>query len=118
MSNKEKHAVRKPPPKRTGKRGIGPAEPEAGEKPDAGQSQKDLPGMEDREIAEIERAAEDYATIRDRRITLNAEEHELKEKLLGLMKKHSKEKYTRDGVEVRVIHEKETVKIKLHKEGD
>lgn len=98
-------------PKKTGRRGIGPVEKEP-------QRQGDLPGMEDREIAEIERAAERYAGIRDRRIALNAEEHQLKLDLLGLMKQHKRETYVHDGIEVRVVHEKENVKVKLHKEEE
>lgn len=75
--------------------------------------QESLPGMEDREITELEESAHAYAAVRDERMYLTAEEVELKVKLLALMKKYEKEKYVHAGVEISVVHEQETVKVRI-----
>jgi len=57
-----------------------------------------------------------YAEIRDRRIQLQTGpngESALKEGLLKLMKSHRLEKYKYEDVEVLVVHEEETVKVKI-----
>ena len=41
-----------------------------------------------------------------------------KGKLLAAMKKHKLEKYSYNGVEINVVHEDETVKGEIHKNGD
>lgn len=135
----EKH-LPQTPPKKTGKRGVGPkpdgereftgtlAEQDtarqASEQPAAEPlkvpgakkpRQARLPEMEDPEIEELENAAQDYASIRDERIALNQDEHKLKEKLLSLMKVNKKERYHRDGIEVKLVHENETVKVRVKK---
>lgn len=81
---------------------------------------QDLPEMEDREIRPLHEAALEYAEIRDSRMALNKQEVELKGRLLGLMKQHGKETYAYDGVEVRIVHEEETVKVKVkaHEDDD
>ena len=79
---------------------------------------KRLPGMEDSEIEELEDAAKEYANIRDDRMNLTREESSLKETLLELMKKNKKEIYRHDGVKVKVVHEEETIKVKILKEKD
>lgn len=79
--------------------------------------QKDLPGMEERRIPELHTAAENYAEVRDERMILTKKEVELKDELLGMMKKHGKESYKFDDVEIKVVHEKEKVKVKIHKEA-
>ena len=112
MSKKQKKSsLPKHAPKRTGKRGIGPVDDDA--KP---AKQKRLPGMEDPAIEELEDAAKEYAGLRDHRMRLTEQESAMKESLLGLMKKHSKETYRHDGVEIRIVHEEETVKVKLIEE--
>jgi hypothetical protein len=80
--------------------------------------QQDLPGTEDRAIKPLEEAAQDYATIRDQRMALNAEEVGLKAKLLRLMKKHGKQAYHRDGVSIEIVTEEETVKVRVKKLED
>ena len=80
--------------------------------------QMDIPGTEDREIKELKDAALDYAEVRDERQQLTAKEVPLKQQLLSLMKKHKKENYKYGGVEIRVVHEKENVKVKVKKESD
>lgn len=124
-------------PKRTGRRGPPPLDPtedfSAPEKvapvegepifpeetaPPKKPRQARLPQMEDAQIEELEAAAEQYASIRDERIALNQDEHKLKEELLTMMKKNNKERYHRDGVEIRLVHESETVKVKIHKEHE
>ncbi len=74
-----------------------------------------LPGMEDAKLADLESAAREYAEVRDDRIELNQREADLKAKLLGLMKKHRRETYVCDDVEINVVHEVETVKVRIHK---
>lgn len=122
-------------PKRTGRRGPLPLDPKEDfsapvkaapvegepifpETPAKKPRQARLPQMDDPQIEELEAAAEQYASIRDERIALNQDEHKLKEELLGLMKKNSKERYHRDGIEVRLVHEQGTVKVKISKGHD
>ena len=75
--------------------------------------QKDLPGMEDRKIAALENAAQDYAEIRDQRQGLSQKEVELKGNLLTLMHKLDKTEYHRGNVSISVIVEKEKVKVRI-----
>ena len=139
MPKKQKQSkLPKVAPKRTGKRGVGPKhEPEEeateplnassengttekpkGEPLDSEKKprQARLPEMQDPEIEELEAAAEEYASIRDQRMALNEEEHELKMNLLNLMHQHNKKKYIHEGVEIRVVVSDETVKVKIKKE--
>lgn len=74
--------------------------------------------MADRAIKPLEDAAEAYADIRDQRIALNADEAKLKAAVLGLMKKHGKTIYRRDGIEITVVPPgDETVKVRV-RHGD
>jgi hypothetical protein len=77
--------------------------------------QKDLPGMEDRKLADLVDSAEEYAKIRDKRQDLTKREVELKSDLLALMHKYKKKEYVFDGIEIRVVLEEETVKVKVTK---
>lgn len=77
-----------------------------------------LPQMEDPKIEELEHVAESYAEIRDQRLALTPQEKKLKDDLLAAMKRNGKETYKRDGIEIRVVHEQETVKVKIKKEED
>jgi len=79
--------------------------------------QADLPGMENRAIEELESAARRYAAIRDKRMALNEAEVKLKDLLLGLLKKHDKREYQRDGIRIWIKVEEETVKVKVDEEG-
>lgn len=74
-----------------------------------------LPGTEDEAIQELETAAEEYADKRDQRQALLADEVSLKGELLHLMKKHGKEHYSHQGIEITVTHEEESVKVKIRK---
>ena len=80
--------------------------------------QQDLPGMEERKIPELHRAAEQYAATRDERMELLKTEVAEKEELLKLMKQHKKEVYKFDDVEIRLVHEAETVKVKIKKDKE
>jgi len=83
--------------------------------------QKKLPTLEDTAIKPLEDAAHEYVGIRDERMDLSQQEHGLKTKLLGLMKKHGKKTYHHDGMSIEVIAEDERVKVRVKKpkpEGD
>ena len=138
MKKPKDHHLPTRAPKRTGKKGVGPLDPkedfevpvkvepaEEKHKPELlsetnkkrGKNKR-LPGMEDAEIEDLEDAAREYANVRDDRMNLTREESSMKEKLLALMKKHKKEKYLHDGVEIKLVHEEETVKVRIIKEKD
>ncbi len=80
--------------------------------------QESLPGMEDRKIEDLVITARKYADVRDDRQELTLKEVELKNELLGLMKKHRKKEYIFDGIEIRVVAEEETVRVKIKKEAE
>jgi len=73
-----------------------------------------LPGMEDAKIEALEELALQYADIRDQRMSLSKEEGELKGKLLQLMKSQKRETYQRDNILIKIVHEKENVKVKVN----
>jgi hypothetical protein len=115
----------KRPPKKTGKKGIGPLDPveELGHlvKDEAAKETKKprqarLPQMEDAQIEELEGAAEEYAKYRDRRIALTVDEVTCKQDLLSLMRKHGKMKYHHNGYEIERTVESEKLKVKIKKE--
>jgi len=82
--------------------------------------QKALPGLEDRGIAEIEKAAHAYVDARDARMSMGEEEGRRHTKLVATMKKHGKKSYVhRDGGDMIEVHltvkdpeEKAKVRIK------
>lgn len=80
--------------------------------------QQRIPGTEDAKIDALEEIAEDYAEIRDKRQLLTVQEVDLKSKVLDLMKANGKEHYRRNGVEITIIHEDETVKVRVKKADD
>ncbi len=80
-------------------------------------NQERLPGVE-AEIPELEDGARLYAGFRDERMELLKREVEQKEYLLELMKKYGKEEYSHDGIEIKVVHEAETVKVKIKRETE
>jgi hypothetical protein len=90
-AKKQKKAVKKSPPRR----------------------QASLPGMEDRAIAELEKLAEHYANIRDKRMVLTKQEVELNDDLLALMKKHDKTEYHHQDVHCWIKAKDERVKVKI-----
>lgn len=72
-----------------------------------------LPGMEDREIAELQGLALEYAEKRDERMAIGVQEVDLKGKLLAAMKRNHKRSYSYNGVEIDVVTEEETVKVRV-----
>jgi hypothetical protein len=129
-------------PKKTGKAGIGPKEvvgdlvaqdtaraaseqEAAKEKPEPellkvpgnaakkGRRQKELPGMEDHHLDDIEEMARDYADTRDKRMALNREESQLKEDLLALMKKYKKTVYRVEEMEIKIVVTEEKIKVRI-----
>lgn len=78
--------------------------------------QGDLPGMEDRSIPELVDKAKQYVDVRNDRQDLTRRESELKQDLLGLMHRHKKTEYIHDGVEIKIVVEEETIKVKLVKD--
>lgn len=105
---------RTPPPKRTGRRSVGPVDEELLKPP----KQERLPGMEDTAIEEIEEKARSYAHIRDNRMALLKQEVDLKELLLTLMKRHGKTEYHRDGIEITIVQKAEKVRVRLSEDGE
>ena len=77
-----------------------------------------LPGVDDPVIEELQRAAEDYADVRDERMELTKREVQKQEMLLQIMKKYGKSTYVHEGVECKLIHEKEKVRVKIRKGED
>jgi hypothetical protein len=77
-----------------------------------------LEGMQDPEIEEIETAARNYAKVRDRRMALTKSEVEEQQNLLRIMKRLKKDKYVHDGVEAKIIVEKEKVRVRIKKEEE
>jgi hypothetical protein len=136
MTKQPEDHLPKKAPKKTGKSGIGPKPDPADESPappatapasrkpellvDANKRPKQsrLPTMEDAKIEELEDLAGDYAAVRDKRQKLTLDEVELKQDLLDLMKANKKETYLHNGIEIRVVHEKENVKVKIKKDKD
>lgn len=53
-----------------------------------GRRQNELPGMERKKVAEINKAAEEYVEIRDARMQMTKREVQSKAALLATMKKH------------------------------
>lgn len=72
-----------------------------------------LKGMEDMGIPELDRLANDYADVRDRRIALSRQEGDMKKSILGAMHKHHREEYVYEGVMIRVVPGDEDVKVKI-----
>lgn len=79
-----------------------------------------LPGMADAKISSLHNAALDYAEIRDQRQELTTQEVDLKAKLIRLMHDNKKETYDYNGVHIELVHEDETVKVRIKrvKEGE
>ena len=80
--------------------------------------QADLPGMENREVKELNEAALEYAEIRDQRQQLTLQEVGLKAKVLNLMHKRKMSDYVFEGIEIHVVLEEETVKVKVPKKKE
>lgn len=92
-----------------------------GAKPRKGRKQKaeqtELKGMERKRIADIEKAANDYAETRDERMELTEAEVQSQGKLLATMRKHNLTKYRLDDGRVVRVEEGEA-KVKVTKPKD
>lgn len=75
--------------------------------------QEALPGMENAAIKEIENAALDYVEGRDERMAATEKEVELKSALIAAMHKHEKTEYKRGRISVKLVVEKEKVKVRV-----
>lgn len=115
-THQKKAALPKKAPKKTGKRGPRPETPD-GEAVVGELIEPRLPGMEDSAIEELEDAAKRYVTVRDERMALTEREVDSKDLVLTLMKRHDKQTYRRDGIEINIVHTEESVKVKF-KEKD
>lgn len=89
-----------------------------GAKPKRTPRQKRLPGTEDPEIEELEAAAEAYAEVRDERMELTKQEVSTQAELLKLMKKYDKKTYVHDGYDLKLVAEKEKVRVRIKKDKD
>lgn len=76
-----------------------------------------LPGTEDAFIPDIEKAASDYADLRDIRMNALTKELEAKQLLLDVMHKHGRKAYRYEDVEV-TIEEVEKVKVERGKDQE
>lgn len=76
-----------------------------------------LPGMEHRDIPELEDLASEYVDIRDARMKLNASESDLKKRLRAAMKRHNRTHYANDGIEIDLIPPagEDDVKVRVRK---
>ena len=80
-------------------------------------SQESLPGLESRDVPEIERAAERYRKIRDERMELAREESEAKASLIQLMKNLGRSFYSYGGLKVQ-LEITDNVKVKASDDED
>jgi hypothetical protein len=78
--------------------------------------QASLPTMEDRRIPDLHSAAERYVEGRDERMAQTKLEVELKTKLIAKMHEHQKTTYLCDDIEIKLMPEGETVKVKRRKD--
>jgi hypothetical protein len=72
--------------------------------------------MEERALKPLEGKAVEYAGIRDQRMKLSITEAALKAELLALMKQAKRREYVHDGIEISVVTEQETVKVRIKRE--
>jgi hypothetical protein len=80
--------------------------------------QKELPGMEDRKLEDLHRAAEQYADVRDERMELLDQEIELKARVAKLMHDHKRTTYSYHGLIITLVPGEETVKVKVPKDKE
>lgn len=79
--------------------------------------QVDLPGMENRNIPEIEEAAETYRDARDERIACSKTESDRKQRLIEIMQKHNRTLYAYKGLLVDLT-KKLDVKVRTERSKD
>lgn len=66
-------------------------------------------------LSDLQDLAQEYAEVRNQRAALTPEEVRLKGELLAAMKKHKLKDYVYEDIEIHVVTESETVKVKVHK---
>jgi hypothetical protein len=79
--------------------------------------QADLPTMENREIPEIEQAADAYREVRDDRCELSKQESTAKARLIEVMKKYKRTLYSYNGLMVDLTTV-DNVKVRSDKKND
>lgn len=79
--------------------------------------QAELPGLEQRDVPEIEQAAEHYRRIRDERCELSKQEAEAKSALIQVMKNLGRSFYQYNGLKVQ-LEITDNVKVKSSDSGD
>lgn len=80
-------------------------------------AQEELPGMEARDVPEIEQAADRYRQIRDERCALSKEEAEAKAALIQVMKNKGRQFYSYNGLNVQLSNQ-ENVRVKSKDEDE
>jgi hypothetical protein len=109
----KKSAAKKSPAKKSTPKAAKPAAKPPKREP----KQASLPTMENRALADIEAAAEEYAETRDNRQALLVHEVELKDDLKALMHQHRLTTYKRNGIEIKLVMETENIKVKIKPGG-
>jgi monomeric isocitrate dehydrogenase len=69
-------------------------------------------------LDDLQDLAQQYADVRDQRVALTTDEVRLKGELLEAMHKHKLKDYVYEGVEIHIITESETIKVKIRKPSD
>lgn len=77
--------------------------------------QLNIPGTEPPSVPEIEEAADEYRSRRDRRMAAGEDETEAADRLLALMKEHGLQVYTFDGYTVTM---KRLDKVQVRRTGN
>jgi hypothetical protein len=77
---------------------------------------RDLPGLEGRSICALEDLAAKFVDLKARRKALKTEEDALTTKIIALMRKHQKDHYKRDGLEILIELAAEKVKVTMRRE--
>lgn len=80
--------------------------------------QKQLPGVEDSVVEEIETAAENYVDHRDSRMNKLTLEIEARDKLIEVLRKHKKNAYSSREFSIELIDGKTKVKVKRGGDDD
>ena len=75
--------------------------------------QKPLPGMADRRVVVLERAALRYADIRDERMEWSKKESEAKKRVQALMHEQQRKHYQRANIEISLEPEDEKVIVRV-----
>lgn len=74
--------------------------------------QPDLPGMENRKIADLQEAAEKLLHISDQKKQLAAKEKEAGLELIKIMRRHKREHYRYKGIVVTIIEGNDKVQVR------